>query len=262
MVNRRRARKIRLILFSGFLALLFGGLFWGIFYSPVFLINRVDTHIVGDTIDPNEVRAFSENWISGKKYAVFWKRHLFFYEPDELAPALSKEFMRIGELEIKPLVRERALRIQIRERTPFGFWCREPDDRCFIFDERGVLFEEIARPEGSIGIVVKDTIGPAGALGERVADPEWVLFLKELKAALQPEIWIKEYVIEPETFQAKFLRVKTTEGWDLLVNFEPDSTDKIANTVKEVLAKEVKGNRPSLEYLDLRVPGRAYYKLR
>lgn len=261
MLNRRRARKFRLIFFCGFLALLFGGSFWGIFYSPVFLISRVDVR-TGDTIDPNEVRAFSEHWISGKKYAIFWKRHLFFYEPDGLASALSKEFMRIGELEIRPSVAERMLRIQIRERTPFGFWCMESEDGCFIFDEQGVLFEEITRPEGNIGIVVKDAVGPSRELGGRVMEPAWVLFLKELKAALQPEIWIKEYVIEAETFSAKFLRVKTAEGWDLFVNFDSDSPKLIANTAKEVLAKEVKGNRPRLEYLDLRVSGRAYYKLR
>jgi hypothetical protein len=143
-----------------------------------------------------------------------------------------------------------------------GFWCLAPENSCLLFDADGMLFEELDRPEGSGGLMIEDRSGRALALGDRAASPEWIAYMKVLADALAPDVWIKQYVVETESFAAGYLRAQTGTGWDVLLNVGPAAAKTQAENLKNLLEKEIGKNASHLEYIDLRVPGRAYYKLK
>jgi hypothetical protein len=57
------------------------------------------------------------------------------------------------------------------------------------------------------------------------------------------------------------LEILTPEGWLIYLDITHPADIQI-DALKRVLQEEIKENRSRLEYIDLRVPNRAYYKLK
>jgi len=55
--------------------------------------------------------------------------------------------------------------------------------------------------------------------------------------------------------------VAVVDDWKIIFNVSGSAKDQLM-VLKQVLEKEVKDQRDNLEYIDLRIDGRAYYKLK
>lgn len=240
---------------------LFGGAFWFIAYSDALRIKDVAVYGT-EALDLNTVRVAAKEHLLGARFGIFPKSHALFYGPDELAEFLKNRFLRIESLAFSYDIGEKFLYIDVRERRSKGFWCASPEGDCALFGADGVLFEAIARPQGAGGLLVEDQNINVIALGEQAAPPEWIWFFKTFAEELAPDVWVRAYVIEPESFRAEYVRVQTGEGWDILLNVEPGAEQSYAHALKTLLKDEIRENVSRLEYVELRVPGRAYYKLR
>lgn len=263
MINRRRARRIRVITFFTIGALLIGGFVWGVFFSPLFRIRSVK--IAGaEVLEPATLHAAIEEWISGKRFFIFPKAHALLYQPEALDAALRERFLRIASITLLPDIRAHILTVLVRERHAEGFWCPGERKGCFLFDGEGVLFEEIERPQGSGGLRVEDLRGKTLALGDRAVPLQWIAFMQAFSRAAAPEVWIQYYAIEQESLEANYIRAKTGEGWDILLDVGAASPDDDAAVMKTLLKEEIGERREQLEYIHLleRARGRAYYKLR
>lgn len=260
MISRRRSRRTRTF-FWRILALTgFAAAVWLVFFSPVLLLRTIEVSGT-ETLDPALIRSRAETWLAGTRYGIFPKRSLFFYDPDGLRRALAVEFFRIADVTVTPVPKSRTIRINIAERQPEGIWCGAPET-CFLFDLRGTLFEA-ADPRAGAMLAVRDERPDVFGVGDRAFDAEWASFFRSFFLALQPEVSIRSYTIEPESVAGSYVRARTTEGWDILVGVEPGHEFEQAEILKALLSREIGKNASRLEYVDLRVvPGKAYYKLR
>jgi len=216
----------------------------------------------------SDIARAANEWLNGKIYKVFLKRNVFLYDPAGLSALLENISLRIGELNLRPDIRSHTLIITVKERNPAGFWCSS-DELCYILDENGIIYEKIAKPGGSGALLVMDAVSGEKKPGERVLPKNWVEYLNELRIRLQPEFWILKYEIEPESFGAGYVRASVTgisvpnSSWDLFANVSTkDDAASLAGSIKMIMNQEIKNNAERLLYIDMRVPGRAYYKLR
>jgi len=135
--------------------------------------------------------------------------------------------------------------------------------RCFTLDQEGVIYRESALIEG--GFILNIFSGKAAAppqIGDEVASRETMDFILKLKNELPKTKTAGAAALSAANFEivsAGDLRVKTSAGFEIY--FNPGySMETQINALRMVLDNEIKGNYVSLEYIDLRIEGRVYYK--
>jgi cell division septal protein FtsQ len=257
----RRERKIRFVFWGTMLILLGMALLGGLFFLPQFRIKTIEVSGT-ETLDAATLHQAIEEWLGGRYFFIFPKALIFFYQPQELDKFLHAKFLRLASVLINFDIRKNTLKVEVKERRPEGLWCLSGSDTCFLFDKEGVLFEAMERPEGSGGLLVEDKKGQTFGLGKQALNPEWIVFMKKLAKEIAPDVWIQEYVIEPESFEAGYIKARTSGQWDILLNAENELLEFYVQALRALLKREIKDNVGRLLYIDLRVPGRAYYKLR
>lgn len=140
-----------------------------------------------------------------------------------------------------------------KEQTSFGIWCQKDNERigpCFHFDQTGILFKKT--PAVSGGFILNLYSGQPAKAGSRIASPEMIDFIRQITA---DDAWpISNFTI----ISSEDLRGTTAAGWQ--VYFNPNySAESQLTALKAVLKEEI--NQPAdLEYIDLRIENRVYYK--
>lgn len=260
MSSRRRARKLKTFAFAAIFLLAAGGAIWLIFLSDYFYLQEIV--VAGtETVEAAAVEAIAEKQLAQKEWGIFPRSHLFFYRAAGITEALEAQFIRIAAVDLRSNIRERRLDLVIREHIPEGFWCAV-ENECAMLAGDGTILEPIERPTGIGALMIEDQSGMAFAAGTQPIAPQWLQFIRDFSEALAPEILIRKHIIQPESIRAQYIRSRTAAGWDILLKIAPGQGEENAIIVKTVLEEEIGANIGRLEYIDLRVPGRAYYKLR
>lgn len=150
--------------------------------------------------------------------------------------------------------------IKIKEREQVAVFCE--GERCFHIDASGVIFDELAtKPES--GFIVRQSQNDQTAdlsLGSSVMSGSLITSIYQIEKNLKDnfQIDLKEALISTPTR----LNVTTGEGWQIF--FDTDQNADISNQLTKLnllLKQEINSEtRQTLEYIDLRFEGRAYYK--
>lgn len=272
-MNRRRARKRKFIVSVMLLAVIAGSVTWLIFFSGYFHINEIT--ISGyKAINPEIIRPAILNKLAERHWGVFPRSHVFFYRTAKIPESLQEKFVKISETELAFDLRQRRLNVKITERKPEGVLCparemlapNETSDtasKCVLFSADGIAIETVDKKEiNSVKLAVEHYSAAAITLGTEIISPEWVLFMKEFSAALEPKAPVRFYAIESESLIIGYVRAHTIAGWDILLNVKPEQARNYAAITKQLLEKSIGRDLARLKYIDLRVSGRAYYKLR
>lgn len=130
-------------------------------------------------------------------------------------------------------------------------------DNCFYVDKSGVLSESAPRfsenplPELAIGGE------PDIKIGERAMKEAAVKFLNVFFSA------IKSIGAEPSRVEilSNELKIVLKEDWYIFTSFDAPPEKTVAN-LKLLLDQKIKEKRADLEYVDMRFPNKAFYKLR
>jgi hypothetical protein len=128
-------------------------------------------------------------------------------------------------------------------------------------DEKGILFEPVPEYEGDTVLKIFDETGRSLRPGSRGIEQEAMPFLAFARERLQPTVKIISITLEKESIDAQYVKLHTDQQWYILA----DTTmqiGEVAGSLRLLLAKEIGDRANRLEYIDLRVPNRAYYKLR
>ena len=145
----------------------------------------------------------------------------------------------------------------IEERDTLGVWCKSGD--CFYFDKNGVIFEQAPRSFGSLVISIEDARDIEANLGSAVLDKNQVEFSSAVHGIIG-----RNFPFSSRTFfitkEAEY-EILTSENWRLLLNKNEDSEYQLSN-LKHLLDKEIQSRRGELEYIDLRLGNKVYYKYR
>jgi len=238
--------------------LLFG---YGFLFSGIFNVGKIEV-LGAETLDEKELEGFVGSLLSKKLWGIFPKNHPLFINEKLLEASLESEFPKISQVKFQYRYANDTLRITIQERKAIAYWCQD-GHHCFLIDSKGVIYEDALGDafSGNLILRIKDETGRQLRKGSRPFSEEGMMLMLDLKEGLKPEVSINAFVLEPESLGAHYLRAETSAGWYFFADTRTASGDLILK-LKTLLAKEIGTKVNRLEYVDLRVPNRAYYKLR
>lgn len=250
-VNLRILRKV--FLFSLPLGI-FGGILYFVFLSSYFEIKNVNISGLKSVSEDNVRQEVSKifarrNWVIGKL------SNYFLFSKDLAKAEIQSAFPKIGEIKIEKVYPE-ILNVEIRERNATGVWCRVAD--CFYFDAQGVIFEPAPKSFGSLMITAEDQRDLDNVkIGDAVLSAERVSFLEEAKELIGRnfEFSIKNFII---TSRGE-IEILTSENWRILLA-QKETLEYQFSNLKYLLDEEIKNRRRELEYVDLRLGNKLYYK--
>lgn len=226
-----------------------------LFFSPIFKIK--ETKISGNQAISNEdVQDSLNGFLSKKILIVFNRNNIFLATSSKLREVLTKDFLRISSIEINKNIFKKTIDLKITERKEAGIFCKGGE--CYYIDKQGVIFEEAPQTSGTLILLIKDYSERDIEIGTEVIEKEFMAELIDLRTYLFDKFNLRvlEFVIE--TIPCKDLKVNTHEGWYILFDKSKNLKNQF-QALKSVLEEKVE-ERENLEYIDLRIENRAYYK--
>lgn len=262
-VSPRRSRgKFSRFLFYFSSCAFLGAIVYILFFSPFLAIESVK--ITGNKLTEEEVIMKKiQPVISGKMLKIINKDNLLLARKKSIRQNILNQFRQIRTVAVKKKFPSE-LQIIVLERIPTMVACARS---CFILDENGQAYDSIDlnSEEAKKYDVPKitDRSGKNVNLGDAVLNPDYMRYVAEIKNRIpgEEDIALANDFRTP-SFVSGDIRAKTEEGWEIYFNNEIDF-DREMEVLKAVLKNEIAENqRADLEYIDLRINNKAYYKFK
>lgn len=138
--------------------------------------------------------------------------------------------------------------------------CRQPD--CFWLNKEGVSFGQGGEAGGNIVIVLEDKTNRELKIGAQLVSPETLAKIDFFKNKLSEDFGLEIRSGETEDSHLADFDFTVKTGWVLRLNLA-ENVYRTLETLKQTLA-EIKKTAPTatLEYVDLRIPNKVYYKFK
>jgi len=239
MLAKRRSRNrssLRRYVVLGVSILAAGGAVYLIWLSPIFVIQAVE-------IQGGEIA-------TGVDFNEAVGKNIIFYRPSlnlESAP-------QAASIDVDKNYFNRTVKFTLIAKERYAIWCLQVKEECFWIDDLGSAFASAPDIKGpAILRLVRDESERELVLGEKVLEDIMFQNLKEAFVLLEElDIPVKEFKIENLKFREAVAR---TSGPTIYFSLQDDPS--FGRAVVEQLRSSGEWN--AVNYLDLRVPGRAYY---
>lgn len=247
--THRRAAAIRTVLILSGIFLCIGGIVWLMFASSVFAVTDVVVEAGSQPIRDAIERAVDE--VLGQRRLGFLRpaRNILLLSGDAISATLLTSFENVESFEVTKEY-PHTVRISVTERTPRGIWCIS--EVCQYFDTSGVRWGSALKSRGPLLLLVRD---------ERT-DPQFDARLFEgMSAAVDrfPEIGLRPISVTfPESAPGD-MRVSVAQGYEVIVDVFGDVPDQLA-TLGVLVAEKATDAAFRPQYIDVRTPGRVYYR--
>lgn len=238
-----------------------------------------DIQITGlDTLGAEELRRAIFEFLKGD-YALFIPRRvIFFLDSEGLSRRLLKESPKLAEVKVVTHLPDK-LHIIVAERKLFGIFCndlREEEShenqdvtrqdggkspsRCAYIDRKGVAYEDAPVSTGTLIRKIRSD-RPDFIVQSQLLDESHIRKMESLASELKQGVG--EDVVGFELFSKipQEIRMVTSSGFKIWWKLDGDFLQAL-RILKTVLDEEVKGQRPRLEYVDLRFGNKVFYKLK
>jgi hypothetical protein len=214
--------------------------------------------VVGTTnVSDNRIEEVMEKVGQGKIWGWLPRRNLLFFNIREAKTELLNEISQIGGVEIKRQL-PNILKVYIEERDPVIIW--ETAGRRFYLDVDGVVSKDIVGEPEICLPTIKDLSNRSVVPREPVVSHNFVEFIKELVDTFHKETGLDAAEIVTPSPLSREVHIATADGWMLYFT----STRTLSSQYKKlllILNKELTAEqRLNLEYIDLRIPDKIYYK--
>ena len=257
--ERKFSRVLFWLLFLGFL----GICGYILLFSPYLDVDSV--FIEGNQdISKREIADNVAKSIEGKYFSFFPKKNFFFVNKKDINAALKSNF---DQLEVASIEKKfpGTISIQVTERKPELVWCS--GGVCYFVGKDGLAYggaagtDEKLRKKGFL-TVIDDSAVPVD-LGKTKISPDYIGLIEAADLMLRDGL-----KLDPaESFHTAGIAsgeisVKNREGWTVKLGseFSVEDAKKVMQTLFEKeLNEEVRKN---LDYLDLRIKNKIYYKIK
>jgi len=159
----------------------------------------------------------------------------------------------------KRFIHNIAIEAKLREKK--GIACAEAGrTQCFYFDKNGVIFEESPEIVGATILLFHDNTVLDSSLPSEKYTKETVDFADNIKVKLfeKTDVSVSYFVFLNDNGD---IEARTDKGFKIMMTTNGQAEEQ-ARVIKSVLENEIKDKISALDYIDLRVENRAYYKLR
>lgn len=132
---------------------------------------------------------------------------------------------------------------------------------CFSLDKNGVAYGSSGKMSGNLILMLNDKTDRNLKLGDKFLDPETLAKLTFFKEKLSGGLDIQLASVETDDPNLEDFDFTTDQNWILRVSIR-ENTYKTLETLKRTLEQIGLSNIPLLEYVDLRITNKVYYKFR
>ena len=259
LAKKRKRIFLRLFLWLILVLAIVAGFVYFLFFSKIFYVKEVS--IANQSFIPNqEIRQAIDDFLAQKKFFVSGFSNLIFVESDKIQSLIVNNFPQAENVTVEKKY-PHTVKVSLNGKIALGVWCfRVGDlDKCFYFDKNGVAFETSADSDGPLLLRVEDEKGQFEKLGQAVTDKELLASILSIRPELEKiKIDIKKITIPlDEDFRVD---AETSEGWQIYFSTRDDLKSQV-NSLDVFLSQKISPEKRSqLQYIDVRIPNRAYYK--
>ena len=150
---------------------------------------------------------------------------------------------------------------KIQDKSLVAVLCQE-NAGCFWINRQGIAFNETGQLSGQVVLNILDKTGRNIKIGDIALKPEILAKLLFLRKSVLDEAGMLIVGVQTQDLNLADFDFKTSDGWVLKVSLN-DNAYKILETLKQAL-KEITKSGPTslLDYIDLRIPNKVYYKFK
>ncbi len=250
--SKERAEKRKIILLWSVSVAIFVFIMWSFFASPFFKITDIKLP-ENDIVTANDIRK-----IMSDSAPFDLGENLFILSKSNIKTTLTAAFPTITGINVEKELFN-GLTVRYEKRIPIGIWCGKIN--CYYFDKEGIIFKEAPLTEGGLILKIEDSGNKEVSLGEKAINADLLKFIMEFNNKLldSGQIKVVEFKIGPS---ADFdLKAVTANGW--LIYLDQNQNPALAaSNLFTILNEVIKNKISSLEYIDLRIPSRVFYKLK
>ncbi len=233
------------------------------FFSGFLKITKIEFSGTQKT-DSQRLREELNDFLSGRYLGLIPKNNWLLIRENTLNQVLSEKFKLVEKISVQRIFPDQ-LRIRVTEVEPWVFL--ENVGGRFILDSRGQAYPEDFfaasgfQPETLP--VLKEEEANSVALFNQPSGLDYLKFIFELKKDLEIflDIKVRNQMITSRLVSGDVF-FETEEGWKIFFN-QQVAEEKSVEMLKTVLENKIKEEeRKNLEYIDLRIDNKVFYKLK
>lgn len=225
-------------------------LFFITFYSPTFKIKELK--IIG----AEEKKELITNTFNKVKENSFFKGNLLFLNRNNIKEELEKT-NEIKDIKIKKDYIKKRLIIESEVLKPVAVWAERGKN--FFIDEKGSLYKEIG--EGEVGDLKKinnNIINIVSQVHSKPLGERELIFIQQLLKDF--ENLVSEKIISIN-FENSFNEMTLfTQNYKIYFDTKRSAASQINNVI--LIQKEALKNKKKIEYIDLRIESKVFYKFK
>lgn len=251
--------------FVYWVALLF---FLGVTIYVLFLshfLSITNIKIAGtEKIDSEAVERAVSASLTGNYLNILPKNNIILLKKDRIGRILMDNFKLIEKLEIKKYFPD-TLTISIKEKNPMLILSSGGQE--YVIDDLGVAYEKADFESDFLRENKLLTLEDGGrrkiSTKEETLSPDYIKFILDVKDRLKSYLDIgTSQTVKTSNIASGDITMETDDGWKINLNAEVGA-DKEVEMLKVVLDNKIeKEKRGELEYVDLRINNKVYYKFK
>lgn len=260
-VLNAKIKKMKKFFYLGLILIFLGFSFWVFFFSYFTQIKKID--LPEEFAQKKELNIFLESFLAENNQPFSLKRNFFLFSGKKMEEKIIKEFPLIQAVETQKKFPDQ-ISMKIKTRSGVFVWCF--GEKCFWTDKDGQVFfgpQDKSSAEKTPYAVVLGGEHGEKSCGEHIFSAEKARFVLELEEALRKNdsFKIDRFFSSPDIASDE-LRRSFSEGWSVYFSFN-NPVFWQTETLKKLLEEKLKDvPRDKIEYIDLRISGKALYKLR
>ncbi len=260
-VKKKRIRFILIFFYLVSAILFFSAVVYFIIFGTYFNIKNVSFSDM-KTIEASELNDVYLKYMDKKNHIFLNQKNILTLSKSSLIETFKSSFRRIKDVKIErdlPF----SLDISIVEYSPIGIACsgfESKDILCFLFDEDGIIFDSTPLIISDLFLLVYDNDIVKDSFPFQKYSKEKIDFSLRFKKTILREGGL---LVDYFKFKDKFndIEVMLKSGFKLFLS-QDISPEKQGNAVVEILNNEIKKKAIDLDYIDLRIKNKAYYKFK
>jgi len=256
--TKKKKSKLKKVLLLFFLFFSCGLLVYFLFFSNFFSFKKII--ISGnDKVSREDLLMIIQKETQAKKFQII-NNNVLLFDPKSIEDDVLSSISLVSDIKItrtlpdtiEVLVSERIGRIVL-----CGFFEEEVLGKCFLVDEKGILFEEFSGESSLLPRIRNRALNKELILGKKVVEQQLLAIILNFYIELENlDVQLEEFLIVADNR----INVITKDGWEIYFN-PKESTDWQLTKLKAVLDERISlEERKELEYIELRFGNTAPFK--
>ena len=262
-VSRSRQRGLSRFLFW-FVAVVFSGVVIYILFFSSFLVITSFKVSGNKNVSEDEILNQIKPNLGGKFFNVVNRNNLLLVKKANIQKDVLGKFRLLRSVEVRKKF-PAELDVQVVERTPTLLF--RGGNNWFVLDEKAEAYDTADPENEEIKKYnlpsLNDSDGKSVGLGDLVLSQDGVEYIQALREKMQSDTDMEiEDGFETPSLVSRDIRAKATAGFLIYFNENID-LDKEIEMLNIVLRNKIEKEQfPDLEYIDLRIDNKVYYKFR